>query len=289
MYITSKIPFSLSLLKLIFGRLGDAQRSLDLREHIYAMDNTLDPFEQRFQAAQATILYLRDVKPTYCLVFFSGNRRIEVDVQYDPDPALPNLCPTAANPRIYESCKKLSAAEIAVACPDKKYDWHLIVESDTAAEGKDAAEILVMNTLAKDLEFSRPPEDSFEFPVFTASRALLGAAKIDNVSCKVSWTFEYIRKPYFVEISVYHDWGQVVNYKSGKSLRIRFDTAGHPQPVKSCGIALYGREWDEKMHAMDPASGRFYRDFRKLFGNHGSHADVDGLLEEVDYLLDTLT
>lgn len=221
---------------------------------------------------------------------FSGNRRIELDVQYDSDPNFPSLRPTASAPRIYESAAKFSAAEIAVACPDQKYDWHLAVEGDIAAEENGSQEFQDIVALAKSIEFSKPSEDSFEFPAFTVPVGLYHVAKIDNVACKVTWTFEYVQKPLVVEASVYHDWQGAVRIPRGPGGgTLNFGTTKKPEPVKSCGMSLYGREWDGMMQTIDPASGRFDQDFLELFSDNGSSESLEGLLEEIDYLLDMLS
>lgn len=271
-------------------RLGGPDLTLRIREQIYATETTLAANKQKFTPDSATVINLRDVKPKYCLVLFSGNRRIELDVQYDPDPTLPNIRPTAGAPRIYESAAKFSAAEIAVACPDQKFDWHLAVEGDIAAEEYGTQEVADMNALAKSIEFNKPSEDSFEFPAFTIPFVLFNIAKIDRVACKVTWAFEYIQKPLLVEVSIYHDWEGVGQPSKGPgSGTLLFDTARKPEPAKSCGINLYGREWDGKMQMIDPASGHFDQDFLELFSDNGSSESVEGLLQEIDYLLDMLS
>lgn len=276
--------------KWFWRRLGGPDLTLKIREQIYVTEASLEPSVQKFTAASATIIYLRDVKPKYCLVFFSGNRRIELDVQYDPDPTLPNLRPTAAAPRIYESHTKFSAAEIAVACPDQKFDWHLAVEGDIAAEEYGTQEVRNVMALAKSLEFNKPFENSFEFPAFSVGCGAISAAKIDSVACKVTWAFDYIQKPLSVEVSVYHDWkGIMQDFRGAKDGYLRLDTTHQPEPVKSCGISLYGREWDGKMQTMDPSSGVFDQDFLELFSEDGSSEGVDGLLKEIDYLLGILS
>lgn len=245
---------------------------------------------QKFTPDSATVINLRDVKPKYCLVFFAGSRRIELDVQYDFDPSLPNLRPTAAAPRIYESVSKISAAEIVVACPDHKFDWHLVVEGDIAADEYGTREVDDLNALASSIQFSKPAEDSFEFPAFNIPPASLNTAKIDRMACRVTWAFEYTQKPLFVEVSVYHDWEGAVQPPKGPGRgSLLFDTARKPEPAKSCGINLYGREWDTKMQAMDPVSGHFDQDFLGLFSDNGSSESVQGLLQEIEYLLDILS
>lgn len=261
-----------------------------IREQIYATETTLEATMQKFAPTSATTLELRDVKPKYCLVLFSGNRRIELDVQYDPDPTFPNLRPTASAPRIYESAAKFSAAEIAVACPDHKFDWHLVVEGDIAAEENGSQGFKDVVALAKSIEFDKPSEGSFEFPAFTISVGLYHVAKIDNVACKVTWAFDYVQKPLVVEASVYHDWqGAAQIFRSPGGGTLNFDTTQRPGPVKSCGMSLYGREWNGMMQTIDPASGKFDQDFLELFSDNGSPDSLEGLLEEVGYLLDILS
>lgn len=269
----------------VHHRLGGPDLTLKVREEIYATETKLDVTKQKFRPSSATTLHLRDVKPKYCLVLFSGNRRIELDVLYDS-----RARPTASAPRIYESHAKFAAAEIAVACPDQKFDWHLVVEGDIAAEEYGTQTVHDMIALARHFEFDQPDEESSEFPSFTVPSAAMNKAKIDKMSCKVTWTFESVKKPLFVEVSVYHDWTKS-GRRATKNGRLYFDTAQEPVPIKSCGISLYGVEWDGKMQLIDPASGTFDQDFLQLFSdNAGSSTEsVNGLLEEIDYLLDMLS
>lgn len=258
-----------------------------MREQIYATETALDATEQKFTSSSATTIYLRDVKPTYCLCLFSKNRRIELDVQYDPDPTLPNLRPTAAAPRIYEAHIKFPAAQIAVACPDQKFDWHLVVEGDIAAEESNTQEVHDLIAVAKLFDFGQPSQNTVEFPAFSVPFAAIDRAKIDRVACKVTWTFEYIQRPLFVEMSVYHDWAQDIKSNRGGSLHL--DTSREPRPIKSCGISLFGQEWDMKMHSIDPASSTFDQDFLSLLSDDGESVSAEGLLEEIGYLLDMLS
>lgn len=278
----------MSKLELTLTSVGDEDLTTRILEHIYRTQSD-DPVTPRFIAKEYEIENLRDVRPKYCLIFFSGNHRVEVDIQREHDG--PHSF-TASAPRVYKSFNKSLVAEIAVACPDKKFDWHVSVESDVGAHMVDQN----YRTLAKDLTFGALPVHHFDFPVFHASRAALCAANIDNVACKVYWTFDCANGPYCVEIAVNHDWKD-----SPVSKRIRgprapaeftFNTSGcnSPLPSKSCLMSLYGIDWDDKMAGTNPTSGQFEEQFADLFCDQDDLVSGAGqLLEEVDCLLDIAT
>lgn len=245
----------------------------------------------KFIADDYSLESLREVKPKYCLVFFSGNHRIEIDVQEDQAGIYP---PTASAPRVYKLFKKSLVAEVAVACPDKKFDWHLSVESDIGADM--VAEKFRM--LARALVFVRGPKGHFEFPITRVPRAALRDAHIDNVACKVYWKFGCGKSPYSVEVAVYHDWEtsplrNVLQKPIPQAASsVTFDTTGvdSPRPVKSCAMALYRYDWDDKMRDINPTSRKFTNEFADLFSDQGDLlSGIRQLLEEVDYLLNTAT
>lgn len=231
---------------------------------------------------------LRDVKPKYCLIFFSGNRRLEIDVQYEHDGPY-NF--TASAPRVYKSFNKSLVADIAVACPDEKFDWHLSVESDVGADRVDSS----FRNLAKALQFGVTPINHFDFPVIKAPRSALLDANIDNMVCKVYWTFTYVYRPYCVEVAVTHDWKNSplsTNIRDHtKPAIFNFDTAdGRVGPIKSCLMSLYGFEWEDKMHGIDPTSGQFEKRFSDLFSYRGdAETGASQLLEEIEYLQEIAT
>lgn len=280
--MTSSVP------ELTLTRFGDEELTTRILENIYRKQAD-DPVTPRFIAEDHEIEELRDVRPKYCLVFLSGNRRVEVDVQCEHDG--PHRF-TASAPRVYKSFNKSLVAEIAVACPDKKLDWHVSVESDVGADMVDQS----FRNLAKAVVFGVVPVNHFDFPVFHVPRAALCAANVDNVACKVYWTFGCTKGPYCVEVAVNHDWKDQPLSKRTRGQKApvgyTFDASGcmAPLPFKSCLMSLYGVEWDDKMCGTNPASGQFEEKFADLF----SHEDdlvsgVGQLLEEVDYLLDIAT
>lgn len=216
-------------------------------------------------------------------MFFSGNHRLEIDVQYEHDGPY-NF--TASAPRVYKSFNKSLVADIAVACPDDKFDWRLSVESDAGADMVDVN----FRNLAKVLRFGVTPVNHFEFPVIKAPRPALFAAKIENMVCKVYWTFSCVSHPYCVEVAVTHDWKNSPLSTSIKDhmtpYLYTFNTANaRVGPIKSCLMSLYGVEWEDKIRGMDLTSGQFENMFSDLFSHQGDAETGAGqLLEEIDYL-----
>lgn len=284
------LGFQNSMLVITSSRLGDEKLISRVLDHIYNTE-AQDPMNPKFVTDDYSLESLRDVKPKYCLVFFSGNSRIEIDVQEDQAGIYP---PTASAPRVYKLFKKSIVAEVAVACPDKKYDWHLSVESDIGVDMVTEK----FRMLARALVFVRGPKGNFEFPVTRVPRIALMDANIDNVACKVYWKFDCGKNPYSVEVAAYHDWetsllGNVLkNPNSPASSFVIFDTTGidSPKPAKSCAMCLYRYDWDDKMRDLNPASRNFTKEFADLFSEQGDlQSGTRQLLEEVDYLIDTAT
>lgn len=255
----------------------------------------MSKLDQRYQAPDPRIESLRDTKPQYCLVFFSGDRRIEVDVRYDPHES--DSPYTAATPRVFANHQKAAVVEIAVACPDNKFDWHLAVQADIGASGIPEE----YYNLVRGLRFkSGNPEKDIDFPATSVNEALLLAAKIDNIACKVSWTFECRRNPYCVEVSVYHEWNDnsMVNFLRRKRnyreppKTLHIDTTGGKtrKPTRSCGISVYNQAWDDEIRELNPARRDFVPNFVDSFFYHQEPLSLSGgFLEEIKYLLETAT
>lgn len=276
------------MLELTLPSFGDEDLTTHILEHIYRTQID-DPVTPRFVAEDYEIENLRNVRPKYCLVFFSGDHRVEIDIQREHDG--PHRF-TASAPRMYKSFNKSLVAEIVVACPDKKFDWHMTVESDVGADMVDQS----FRTLAKALTFGVVPVNHFDFPIFHAPRAALCAANVDNVACKVHWTFESTNGPYCVEVAVNHDWTDIPLLKRiktpGAPVWFTFDTSGcnAPLPSKFCLMSIYGVEWDGKTRGINPAGGQFEKKFMDLFSHQDDLVSGTGqLLEEVDYLIDIAT
>lgn len=204
---------------------------------------------------------------------------------------------TASTPRVYKSFKKSLVAEVVVACPDEKFDWHVVVESDIGG-GVDGVVEQRFKNLAAALKFGDEPVNGFDFPTTEAPRSTMVAAGVDKVAYKVYWTFECSSSPYKVEVAVYHD------SKFGFSTRLRDPKAPFlvpfsqiMAPIKACGVSLYGDQWDRKLRGMNPASGQFPAEFADLFSLPGRRVDAEGdhvsgvakLLEEMEHLLKTTT
>ncbi|KAF3764906.1 hypothetical protein M406DRAFT_70580 [Cryphonectria parasitica EP155] len=273
--------------------LGGADLTLKVRDYICATQDKLSVADQRYQALDSRLEHLSDIKPKYCLVFFSRDRRIEVDVQYDTrDPRSPY---TPAAPRVFAEYQKAAVVEIAVGCPEKICDWHLAVEADIGARGIPEA----YQNLVKGLQFPKGrPKNDFDFPATAVSEALLRAAKIDNVACKVSWTFECRKTPYCVEVAVYHEWKD--NSLSRHLYRrrtqpapgqvVQINTANKKlKSTKGCGITLYGQGWDDEMQELNPVSGTFVPDFVHALAGHQDLVDFSSnFLREMECLLDNV-
>lgn len=267
------------------SRFGDEDLTTRILERIY-LTQANDPTNPRFFADDYDIEDLREVKPKYCMIFFSGNRRVEVDVQCEHDG--PHGI-TASVPRVYKSCNKSLVAEIAVACPDKKFDWHVSVESDIDADMVDQN----IQHLAKSLTFGAVPVNHFDSPACHVSRAALLAASVDHVACRVCWTFGCATSPYSVEVAVNHAFGDRLMFQRIQEgtapASITFDTCGGvgPQSSKKCAVSLCGFDWDDKIAGINPANSQFAERFTSLFC-HQNEVELGAvqLLREVDYLLD---
>lgn len=295
-------------LGLIQNRLGDESLTTRILEHIYR-NAAEGPVDSRFIAGDYDVDDLREAKPKFCLIFWSGNRRVELDVQRERDGAKPGARETKASgtkhkahsmtasaPRVYKSFKKSLVAEIAVACPDEKFDWHVVVESDIGG-GADGVVEQRFTNLCTALQFGNEPVNGFDFPITSAPRSTMVAAGVDKVAYKVYWTFECSQSPYKVEVAVYHD------SKVGFGTRLRDPKSSFVvpfrqimMPIKSCGVSLYGHQWDRKLRGMSPASGQFPAEFANLFSSpvrgdeEGDHVSgISKLLNEMEHLLKTTT
>ncbi|KAJ4394310.1 hypothetical protein N0V93_003527 [Gnomoniopsis smithogilvyi] len=272
---------------------GDENLTKLILRHIHKTDDPEKPTLRRFVALDATIDRLTDVKPRFCLVFFSGNFRIEMDIFVEPTNMCssrranrPNL-PTASSPRIFRFNKTVDA-DIVVACPDMAFDWKLSVDSDLSTDNVHNK----FRDLAKELRFDQAPEDGQTFPAVHVSRASLRKANIDNVACKAMWTFECVKAPCHIVLTEYHDWDAYplssFMEKNPRVAQFSFSPTGRncPVPNKSCAVSLYGDDWDEKMRNLSPASIKFADQIIDLFGRDlDGEQYVDNLLHEIEFLL----
>lgn len=114
---------------------------------------------------------------------------------------------------------------------------------------------------------------------------LLRAASIDEVACKVSWAFEFIQKPYRLEVSVYHEWGRELIQAPALQWKT-LNTAGTPRPTKSCGIMLYSPEWDTKMQELNEPGQQsdFATGFPGLFVEGDLAFGIESYLQEMQVL-----
>lgn len=310
-------------LTLWYIRLGDASLNRKVRNRIYAAAKQLKEIkqldgpgkQQRILAASKTFKELEglekqrvykylpsnawtqnvwDLKPTYCLILFTANRRIEIDLREETSAAGGRFEPGV--PRIFANHSKSAAAELVVTCPDKAFDWHVAVEANIAAHGTPEEYKRLIKSL-RPSNAALPTE--YDFPVVAVPETALLAAKVENVACKVSWTFECRDSPYNVECSVYHEWmdNSLSKYLHRKRAPhqppsiIHIDTAKQtPRPRKACGISVYGQTWDSDMIELSPAKHDFVSNFVGAFFNNQLDQDLVKLsrsfLDEIEFLLD---
>lgn len=289
---------------------GGENLTQTILQHIYETDDPELSDFKRYVARDATVDRLEDVKPQFCLIFFSAGFRIEMDIHFEmmrrpattsTSRSLPTIMnkPTASSPRVFRYNKTVDA-EVVVACPDMKIDWQISVESDLSADKVHDK----YRELATSLRFDPVPEGTLTFPVGTVSRQALLRANIDGAACKVYRTVECVNAPYLVEIAAYYDWNSTPLAKAltnpGRD-NYTFDTAGQrsPAPSKSCAVALYDEDWDAKMRNTNPTSGPFAEELIDIFYNRdqlaGCGSQIAGelsagqLLREVEFLLDITT
>lgn len=174
----------------------------------------------------------------------------------------------------------------------RKFDWHLSVEAETP---KSRIPAEVFDFIARGLKFKRPiptnSEINDEFPYTELNAYLLRAASIDNVACKVFWTFQTANTPYCLEVSVYHEWSAGFFQEDNPIyLWKALNTAAVPRPIKSCGISLYGQDWDHKIRDINKAGGGRQADFANgfpdLFVNEDSSSSIEQFLQEMQRLHD---
>ncbi|ROV91786.1 hypothetical protein VSDG_06516 [Cytospora chrysosperma] len=260
-------------------RLGNetlAQRLLDV---IYQTEDLSDLDACKFMGASATILSIRDIKPRYCLVLLAKGLRIEVDIKYEPGY---HQEATVESIRGFHCARRDQVVEVAVSCPDRAFDWHLSVEAE-ANTSRLPPEIMTFVRLGLKL---RRPASREDFLVTEVDDVLLRAAEINEIACKVSWTFEFTQKPYRLEVSVYHEWGSESLRTPSQQWRT-LNTADVPGPTKSCGIMMYGQEWDEKMQEINKPGGPqsdFAIGFPELFHEGDLSLGIEDFLQEVQGL-----
>ncbi|ROW11180.1 hypothetical protein VMCG_01484 [Cytospora schulzeri] len=257
-------------------RLGDeifAQRILDV---IYQTEDFGDLDACKFMGTSATILSIRDIKPKYCLILFAKGLRVEVDIKYEPRY---HQDATAESIRSFHCARRDRVVEVAVSCPDREFDWHLSVETEANASRIPPE---ITNFVKHGLKFRHPASEE-DFLVTGVDDRLLRAANINEVACKVSWTFEFTEKPYRLEVSVYHEWGSAFLRTPSQQWRT-LNTAAVPGPTKSCGIMMYSQEWDEKMQEINKPGGPhsdFAIGFPELFHGGELAFGIEGFLQEI--------
>lgn len=143
----------------------------------------------------------------------------------------------------------------------------------------------IMTFVKRGLKFRHPASEE-DFLVTGVDDVLLRAASISEISCKVSWVFEFTQKPHRLEVSVYHEWGSEFLRTPSQQWRT-LNTAAVPGPTKSCGIMMYGQEWDEKMQEINTPGGPqsdFTTGFPELFHEGDLAFGIEGFLQQIQGL-----
>ncbi|KAJ0121718.1 hypothetical protein J7T55_008885 [Diaporthe amygdali] len=269
-------------------KLGNESWAARMLEIIYQTEDLNNPILAEFLAAEPTIISIRDIKPKYTLVLFAKDLKIEVDVAYCPQY---RRNPEASSVRAFNFSRD-KVVEVAVSCPDRKFDWHLAIEAESPANRIPTE---IQDFIARGLKFKRPvlKESGIndDFPFTEMDPYMLRAAGIDQVACKVFWTFQTAEKPYCLEVSVYHEWGAGFPQDSKPNYQWKaLNTAAVPRPMKSCGVSFYGQDWDDKMQEMNrPGGGRqadFANAFPDLFVTEDSTSGIEQFLREMQRLHD---
>lgn len=272
----------------VHHKLGNQSWAARMLETIYKTEDLDDPAATQFYVADASEISIQDMKPKFTLVLFAKDLKIEVDTSYDPKY---HSRPQVDSVRAF-SFKRDKVAEIAVACPNRMFDWHLSVEAEIP-KSQIPAELLEF--IHHGLRFKPPVSKKTGINddlLFTEmNNYLLRAASIDNVACKVFWNFQTAETPYYLEVAVYHEWGAGFLETSKPIYPWKaLNTAVVPHPIKSCGVSIYGHEWDHKMRGINkPGRGRqadFVDGFPELFDSEDYSSSIEHFLQHIQRLHD---
>ncbi|KAG8164855.1 hypothetical protein KVR01_005130 [Diaporthe batatas] len=258
----------------VHHKLGDQSWAARMLETIYKTEDPNNPAAAQFYVADASEVSIRDMKPNFTLVLFAKDLKIEVDITYDPKY---HSHPHVGSVRAF-SFKRDKVAEVAVACPNR---------IQIPAE--------VLEFIHYGLRFKPPVSKETgindDFLVTEMNNYLLRAASIDNVACKVFWTFQTAETPYYLEVAVYHEWGGALLETSKPVYPWKaLNTAAVPHPIKSCGVSIYGHDWDHKMRGMNkPGKERqadFVNGFPELFDSEEYNTGIEHFLQQIQRLHD---
>ncbi|POS80404.1 hypothetical protein DHEL01_v201214 [Diaporthe helianthi] len=266
----------------VHHRLGDQSWAARMLETIYKTEDLDNPAVAEFYVTDASEVSIRETKPKFTLVLFAKDIKVEVDIVYDPKY---EMNPQTGSVRAF-SFKRDKVAEVAVSCPNRMFDWHLSVEAEIP---RNQIPEELLQFIHHGLKL-RPPvskktgiKDDFVFTL--VNNYFLRAASIDNIACKVFWNFQTIEAPYYLEVAVYHEW--VGGFSETSNWWI-LNTVDVPQPIKSCGVSVYGHEWDHKMRQINkPGLGRqadFANGFPKLFDSEDQNSSVEHFLQQMQRL-----
>lgn len=219
-----------------------------------------------FEGSSVTIMDLKLVQPTYSLVVFAKNLRLESDVVTTYQP------PVLRQARVYDYGNREKRAEIVMSCPEKEIDWQLevLTESNTKDYPSDLRTFLENGVKFAKFETNGPKFPQPQFSVDAARRA-----SVDTVHGRVTWTFNIRNSSYRLEVSVYHEW---------KSLE---DVPTKAAPM-SCGVSLFGQSWEDELRPRN-LTGQprdFGRDFSALFADAPN--GIQSLVTKVHDIIDLI-
>lgn len=272
----------------VHHKLGNQSWAARMLEAIYKTEDLQNPAAAQFYVADASEVSIRDMKPKFALVLFAKDLKIEVDISFDPKY---QFRPQVGSVRAF-AFKRDKVAEVAVACPNRMFDWHLSVEAEIP-KSQIPAELLefIHHGLRFKPAVSKKTGINDDFLFTEMNNYLLRAASIDNVACKVFWNFQTAETPYYLEVAIYHEWGGGFLETSKPIYPWKaLDTAAIPNPTKSCGVSFYGHEWDHKMRDINkPGRGRqadFVNGFPELFDSEDYSSSIEQFLEHIQRLHD---
>ncbi|CCC06269.1 hypothetical protein SMACR_00486 [Sordaria macrospora] len=193
------------------------------------------------------------------------NVNLEVSVDGTQDGRL-----TLGALNVFHREKSHRSVDLATACPDKKHDWVLKVESPI--DETDSKLPLDQRTLNNGIKIRRNPNTNCIEPHIAASFAQTN--HIEALIGKTTWSY-FLNKEYIVEISLYQQWSTL---SAG---------AKSQQPVAGVSVAMYRPEWSDSMAKADVSAGpRPWETFPKqFFDSSRSSTDPTTGLDPVAALL----
>ncbi|KAL0475516.1 hypothetical protein QR685DRAFT_594074 [Neurospora intermedia] len=179
---------------------------------------------------------------------------------------------TLGSLNVFHREKSHRSVELAMACPDKNYDWVLKVESPIDETGNKLP--LDQHTLSKGIKIRHNANTGCVEPNFVASFA--HKHHIEALIGKTTWSY-YLNKDYIVELSLYRQWSTIPGTKSRQP----------QEPVAGVSVSMYRPEWNDHMANADVSAGpRSWEAFpEQFFKASMSSADPTRDLDPLDALL----